>query len=132
MKSVKTHILLLAFFASLTGCQYFQFPGVHKINVQQGHILTNDMLSQLEPGMTRGQIRYLLGTPLVNDLFNDDRWDYYYSLVLGNGRAFKRSLTVFFTDDKYTHHTGENLPKAKTDAADSDNQEPETPLPTND
>lgn len=133
MKTVKTHIFLFSFLLCLTGCKYFQFPGVHKINVQQGHIVTREMLEQLEPGMSRPQVRYILGTPLVADIFNDDRWDYYYSLRLGhNGRTFNRALTIFFENNAYTGYEGENLPKLETgNDEERDDSEPETPLPTN-
>ena len=61
--------LLARFFAS--GC-------VYKMNIQQGNYLVADSVSQLKEGMTRSQVRFLLGTPMVPDAFDDDRWDYYY------------------------------------------------------
>ncbi|MFC3156216.1 outer membrane protein assembly factor BamE [Gilvimarinus japonicus] len=137
MKIIKTPLLLVCLISVLAGCQYFQFPGVHKINIQQGHILTEEMISQLEPGLNKRQVRYILGTPLIDDIFNDDRWDYYYSLKMGDGRFFKRTLTVYFDGDSMTHFTGENLPEDKDEDADNENnegdddKEPETPLPTN-
>ncbi len=112
----------------LAGCQNFQFPGVHKINIQQGHIITQDMMDQLQPGMNRRQVRFVLGTPLIDDLFKDERWEYYYSLKMGNGRFYQRKLTIFFDGDIFTHYTGENLP-GQTDGEDAD--EPETPVPSN-
>ena len=131
MKIVKTPFILLCSLFMLAGCQYFQFPGVHKINIQQGHILTEEMISQLEPGLNKRQVRYILGTPLIDDIFNDDRWDYYYSLKMGSGRFFKRTLTVYFDGDLFTHFTGENLPESKDtdDEQETDGKEPETPLP---
>ena len=126
MKITKTPLFAICCLFALAGCQYFQFPGVHKINIQQGHIITEEMLTQLEPGMNKRQVRYVLGTPLVDDIFNDDRWDYYYSLRLGDGRFYKRTLTIYFEGDSYTHYTGENLPET-----DTDQDEPETPVPSN-
>jgi outer membrane protein assembly factor BamE len=117
------------------GCQYFQFPGVHKINVQQGHILTEEMITQLKPGLNKRQVRFILGTPLINDIFNDDRWDYYYSLKMGDGRFFKRTLTVYFDGNTMTHYDGDNLPEptsdetAESDGTDKQTREPETPVP---
>lgn len=134
MKIIKTPLLLVCFVSVLAGCQYFQFPGVHKINIQQGHILTEEMISQLEPGLNKRQVRYILGTPLIDDIFNDDRWDYYYSLKMGDGRFFKRTLTVYFDGDTMTHYEGENLPELEeSDAEDAEkgDEEPDTPLPTN-
>ena len=51
---------------------------VYKMSIQQGNYLVTDSVSQLKEGMTRSQVRFLLGTPMVPDAFNDDRWDYYY------------------------------------------------------
>ena len=70
----------------LTGCGGFQFPGVHRIDVQQGNIITQEMVDQLRPGMTKSQVRFIMGTPLVSDSFNPQRWDYYYSLQPGESR----------------------------------------------
>ncbi|WP_052481175.1 outer membrane protein assembly factor BamE [Gilvimarinus agarilyticus] len=134
MKIIKTPLLLVCFVSVLAGCQYFQFPGVHKINIQQGHILTEEMIAQLEPGLNKRQVRYILGTPLIDDIFNDDRWDYYYSLKMGDGRFFKRTLTVYFDGDIMTNYTGENLPEPKETDSESDENgdtEPDTPVPTN-
>ena len=134
MKIIKTPLLLVCLISVLAGCQYFQFPGVHKINIQQGHILTEEMISQLEPGLNKRQVRYILGTPLIDDIFNDDRWDYYYSLKMGDGRFFKRTLTVYFDGDTMTHYEGENLPELEesdTEDAERGDKEPDTPLPTN-
>lgn len=132
MKIVKTPFILLCSLFMLAGCQYFQFPGVHKINIQQGHIITQEMIEQLEPGMNKRQVRFVLGTPLIDDIFSDDRWDYYYSLKMGDGRFYKRTLTVYFDGDIMTHYEGENLPKVSADNDDSDSKaaEPETPVPS--
>ncbi|WP_157484954.1 outer membrane protein assembly factor BamE [Gilvimarinus polysaccharolyticus] len=131
MKIIKNPLMIVCLVSILAGCQYFQFPGVHKINIQQGHILTEEMISQLEPGLNKRQVRYILGTPLIDDIFNDDRWDYYYSLKMGSGRFFKRTLTVYFDGDLLTHFTGENLPESKVSDEEQkkDEKEPETPLP---
>ena len=55
------------------------FPGVYRLDIPQGNILDEEKIDQLEMGMTKRQVRYLLGTPLVVDSFNQDRWEYYYS-----------------------------------------------------
>src|SRR5690625_867813 len=72
MKIANRLILVATLFAGLAGCSYFQFPGVHKIYVQQGHIITEEMLDQIEPGLTKRQVRYVLGATLLADSFNDD------------------------------------------------------------
>lgn len=124
-------LLIFVVLVSLAGCSYFQFPGVHRINIQQGHIITQDMIDQLQPGMTKRQVRFVLGDPLLPDTFNDDRWDYYYSLRRGqDGRFFQRSLTVFFADGVMTEYTGDFTPSTLGDApltGDADDIEPTPP-----
>ncbi|NIB44612.1 outer membrane protein assembly factor BamE [Pseudomaricurvus alkylphenolicus] len=105
-------LLALAGLLTLGGCQYFQFPGVHKINIQQGNIVTQDMVDQLKPGMTRRQVRFVMGTPLVQDTFSPDRWDYFYSMVPARGEPTKERISIYFKDDKLTHFTGDFAPSA--------------------
>ena len=86
------------------GCSFrapkFGLPRVHKITVQQGNVITQDMIDQLKPGMTRSQVRFLLGTPVVEDPFHHDRWDYIYYFRKGRGkRADRRWLIVYFQND---------------------------------
>jgi outer membrane protein assembly factor BamE len=59
---------------TLSGCGNFGFPGVYRIDVEQGNIVTPEMIEQLKPGMTRRQVRFVMGTPLIEDTFNDNRW----------------------------------------------------------
>ena len=77
-----------------TGC-------VYKMNIQQGNYLVADSVSQLKEGMTRSQVRFLLGTPMVPDAFDESRWDYYYFFSSRRiEQPLKRRLTVYFQDDK--------------------------------
>jgi len=69
-------IALAAFAALLCGC-------VYRMNIQQGNFLEAGKVDQLQVGMTRSQVRFLLGTPMVPDAFNDDRWDYLYYMRRG-------------------------------------------------
>ena len=74
---------------------------VYRMSVQQGNYLDPSAVSQLQVGMTRSQVRYLLGTPMLPDAFDADRWDYLYYFRTGRTQeADKRRLTVFFADDK--------------------------------
>jgi len=73
----------------------------YRINIQQGNYLEEDDVDQVQPGMTRSQVRFLLGTPMVEDLFNDERWDYVYYLKLGrSGKVFRRHFVVYFEGDQ--------------------------------
>ena len=71
----------------------------HKIEIQQGNVVTQKQLEQLRPGLDRRQVRSLLGTPLLNDPFHPDRWDYYYSMSRGEELKKRYRLTVFFSGD---------------------------------
>lgn len=73
---------------------------IYRMDVAQGNIVTQEMVDQLRPGMTRSQVRFVLGTPLVTDSFHPDRWDYFYSLRKGNDvRPETRNVTVIFKND---------------------------------
>ena len=88
-----TSPLLLSLLVSLTtvaGCSNIGFPGVYRINVDQGNIVDQDMVDQLKPEMTRRQVRFVLGTPIIEDTFNNDRWDYVRVLRRGDASS-KRS-----------------------------------------
>jgi len=86
--------LALAALVPLAGC-------VYRMNIQQGNFLEKRVITQLKVGMTRSQVRYLLGTPMVPSTFDTDRWDYLYYLKKGRlRRPQKYLLTVYFQNDK--------------------------------
>ena len=96
----------------LCGCVYRQ-------DIQQGNYLEGRTVDQLQLGMTRTQVRYLLGTPMVPDLFDKDRWDYLYYFVHGRLRKpAQRHLVVFFKDDKVTHFERDNVPESAPQTPD--------------
>lgn len=120
MTLLRTLVAALAITA-LAGCSYFQFPGVHKVEIQQGNIITQDMIDQLRPGMTRSQVRYIMGTPLVADTFNQDRWDYFYSVKKSGEREKREQVTLTFDGDELAGIQGDYAPSgaAKTDNSDN-------------
>ncbi|MDH3694443.1 MAG: outer membrane protein assembly factor BamE [Gammaproteobacteria bacterium] len=72
----------------------------YKVDIQQGNIINAEQLEQLKPGMTRREVQYILGTPLVEDPFHADRWDYFYSLKEGREKNRQQQLiTVVFRTD---------------------------------
>jgi outer membrane protein assembly factor BamE len=74
---------------------------VYRINIQQGNFLDQAAVDQVKDGMTRSQVRYLLGTPMVADSFNKERWDYIYYLKKGRSRHVdSRRVTVYFDGEK--------------------------------
>ncbi len=72
----------------------------HKIDIQQGNVITEEQLSLLQPGMTGNQVRQLMGTPLLTDPFHPDRWDYYYSMKSGTEKLMRYRATLFFSNDR--------------------------------
>ena len=84
---------------ALSGCNNIGFPGVYLINIDQGNIVDQEMVDQLKSEMTRRQVRFLLGTPIVEDTFNNDRWDYIRLVRRGNDTLLRRRLTVVFEND---------------------------------
>lgn len=73
---------------------------VYKVEVQQGNVISQDMIDRLKPGMTRSQVRFVLGTPLVTDSFHPNRWDYYYYLRRSKEKTGEtRRLTLIFRND---------------------------------
>ncbi|WP_205203858.1 outer membrane protein assembly factor BamE [Azonexus hydrophilus] len=93
--------LLAAFALFMTGCAYKpSFINEYKIDVQQGNVLTQDMVAQLKPGQTREQVRFILGSPLLTDVFHRERWDYVYYFRDGSTRKVqRRQFSVFFDAD---------------------------------
>ena len=86
-----------------------RIPGVtpYKMDIQQGNFVSQDMVAQLKPGMTREQVRFLLGTPLVTDIFHADRWDYVYWREAPDGKREERRVALFFSDNKLARIAGD-------------------------
>ena len=93
-------------------------PGLtpYKIDIQQGNLITQEMLDKLQPGMTRNQVRFVLGTPLLVDPFRTDRWDYFYSMKKRGELLEQRQLKVFFQDDKMVRYEGDIVTDTKPGA----------------
>ena len=83
---------------------------VHKIDVEQGNYVTQDVVDRLKPGMSKTQVKMLLGTPLLADIFHDNRWDYYFDNAVGGKKVAHRHLALFFDGDKLGHWTGDANP----------------------
>jgi outer membrane protein assembly factor BamE len=111
----------------LTGCSTLQFPGVYKIAVEQGNIITQEMIDQLKPGMSRDQVEYIMGTALVKDSFNSDRWDYVYTIRRGDQDLEQQRMSIFFKADNLDYFTGDFIP-TPTENTDTENDET-TPQP---
>lgn len=95
--------------ALLAGCAG-HIPFAYEVPVQQGNIITEEMIDQLRPGMSQEQVRYVLGTPAIQDPFHRDRWDYVYSLDVENEPMQVERLTVFFRDGQLARLAGDLAP----------------------
>jgi outer membrane protein assembly factor BamE len=89
----KLLISILVCGAALLGCS------PHKLEIQQGNIITDEMLAKLKTGMNQKQVRYLLGTPQLTDPFHANRWDYLYSLREDGEETERKHLVLFFDGD---------------------------------
>ncbi|MFC5476415.1 outer membrane protein assembly factor BamE [Paraherbaspirillum soli] len=82
----------------------------YRIDIQQGNFVSKEMLAQVKEGMTRDQVRFALGSPLVTDLFHEDRWDYVFRLQKGNGEITTSRVSTFFKDNVLVRIEGGDLP----------------------
>ena len=129
--------ILLVTLCALTLSSCGIIPGVHKLHVQQGHIITPEMAEQLKLGMSKRQVRFVLGNTLLPDTFDDNRWDYFYSLKRGmDGSYTKHLFTVYFENDKLVKTEGDYLPGPAPLSEEKsekylDNAKRDMPLPTN-
>lgn len=85
-------------------------PRVHKISVQQGNLITQEMVDQLKPGMTRSQVAYIMGEPIFRSTFRDDRWDYVYTLNVPGYFEREMKMSLYFEDDALAYFTGDLSP----------------------
>lgn len=98
--------------AALAGCSV----GPYRIDVQQGNMVTQEMVGKLKPGMTRSQVRFVMGSPLIADAFHGDRWDYVYRYQKAGTLVEERRVALFFD--------GETLKEVKGDVASGEPAKP--------
>ena len=114
------HALLIVAVSLLAGCASSGFtlpkiPGIeaHRMEIQQGNYVTQEMIAKLQPGMTRDQVRFVLGTPLVADAFHADRWDYMFRRQRANSKQIEqRRIVIFFDDGRLSRIQGDVTPAA--------------------
>jgi outer membrane protein assembly factor BamE len=130
---IKNSILALAT-SILVACNnvgHMDFPGVYKIAIPQGNIITQNMIDQLRPGMTKRQVIFVMGTPLVRDPFHQDRWDYIYNFQPGGGIRGQERITVFFVNDQLVNFTGDFVPTSEAPTPEISTAETDTQASTN-
>ncbi len=120
MRQFLTLLMVLA----LAGCkQAPELPAVispYRIDIQQGNVVSQAMIAKLKAGMTRAQVRFALGSPLIVDPFRTDRWDYIYMYQKQGKVAERRRITIIFEEDALLRIDGDVVPTYST-------QEPEKP-----
>lgn len=127
MKKILFATLAVASISVLSGCSSVEsvwndpgkivpsFLQPYRAPVHQGNLITDEMVNQLEKGMSQGQVQFLLGIPLVLDQFHPYRWDYVYYLLPTKGDQQLRHLSVFFDKDgRVDHWTSSAMPDEKT------------------
>jgi outer membrane protein assembly factor BamE len=97
-------LIFLFLLLPLTGCGSWSNPveriTPHRIDIQQGNVINQEMLDRLKPGMTPAQVRFILGTPLIVDPFHRNRWDYVFHHQKGGKLAEHRRVTVIFENEQ--------------------------------
>jgi outer membrane protein assembly factor BamE len=97
---IPTLIPLLLF---LAGCSYEgtrKLPFVYRVDIQQGNVIDQDMVDLLRPGMDKNQVQYIMGTPVLDDPFHTNRWDYIYTYSKGGARREQRHIILYFKNNK--------------------------------
>lgn len=115
----------------LSACSTDKIPGVYRIDIQQGNEITQDMINQLKPGMTKNQVAYVMGTPLIIDTFHPNRWDYLYTFHLGNGDRQQRRITVFFSNNRISHLEGHMTLVARSELPETTKVDSDVVVPLN-
>lgn len=121
------YVAFLAF--TLGGCSFSQLnlpelkiPRVYKLSIQQGNVITQEMVDRLKPGMTRNQVEFVMGKPVLADPFKQDQWVYVYTLEVPDYFIQKFKMVLTFEDDTLATIAGDYVPQdaaAETDAADT-------------
>jgi len=103
-KQMQKNLIIIGL--ALVLLQACSFPGVFKINVQQGNIITQDMLDTLKPGMSKKQVHFVLGKPVLDNVFNSDLENYAYSYQIAGGEIENQIIKIFYQDNAFLRYEG--------------------------
>jgi outer membrane protein assembly factor BamE len=103
-------IKLLLLSVLLASCSSVPFLTPYKMDIRQGNFVIADMREKLKLGMSKQQVRYVMGTPMINDVFHGNRWDYAYRLERGTKVIEKQNLTLYFEGDNLARIIDEGKP----------------------
>ncbi len=102
--------LFVAATTLLQGCSVEKLPGIYRIDIQQGNVVTQEMLARLEHGMSKEKVRRILGTPAIQDTFHQERWDYIYTFQEGGGEQVARRISLLFKNQRLHKIEGDVKP----------------------
>jgi len=113
---MKKSLILFAIAAQITlpACETVieNIPGVYTIDIEQGNIIDQEMINQLRPGMTKRQVLYIMGSPMLADAFHQQRWDYLYSDQPGGKDRVQKRISLYFDEDSLAGVQGDFRPSA--------------------
>ncbi|MES9946018.1 outer membrane protein assembly factor BamE [Candidatus Thiodiazotropha sp. CDECU1] len=114
----KILIIILTLLPLLTGCSSWEdFSLVHSPDIEQGNIITPEMVALLEPGMSKRQVRFALGSPMLIDVFHQQRWDYLFSVKRRNEPMEIKRYSLYFDGDRLARFGGEIEPATDIDSS---------------
>ena len=118
---VRIVICSLLLVAASCSLPKISIPRVFKITIQQGNVITQAMIDQLKPGMTRTQVAFIMGEPVARNTFNDNRWDYIYTVVVPGVFEEEKRMSLYFENEVLAYFTGDYAPTES--ATDSETQD---------
>lgn len=132
MRFLRIPLALLVAPLTLVGAGCSSVPQVpslvseYRIDIQQGNVVTQEMVSQLKPGLTKDQVRYILGSPMLVDVFHGDRWDYIYTMRKGSSDVVEtRRFSVFFSEAKLQRVSGDVVAASAGESKNEASAQPE-------
>ena len=117
IRAMRILILMIASLCLLSGCgiSNIKIPKLYKVAIQQGNVITQDMVDKLKPGMTRRQVAFVMGEPVIQDPFDDTKWVYLYSIDVPGVFSQESRLILFFDEnDLLTVISGDYAPSDAT------------------
>jgi outer membrane protein assembly factor BamE len=109
MRNILICFFVLGILAAVS-CSKGIYSLTHHAEVQQGNVVTQEMMDRLSPGMTKRQVQIVMGTPMIVDVFQQDRWDYSYYLLSSDGLKKERTISLFFENNRLVRTAGDLAP----------------------
>lgn len=100
----------------------FGIPRVHKVTVQQGNLVSQEMVDQLKPGMTRSQVTFIMGEPIFRNTFDNSRWDYIYMVESPGRYEQERKLSLYFENETLAYFVGDFVPSDQQPASEENTE----------